>query len=184
MPGPDLRQLKGKWVFDPAHTRLGFSTKHMMVSTVRGHFTDFDGAFNIPDDPSEVEGKVTIRAASVDTGNEDRDNHLRSNDFFAMDEYPEITFEATGAELVSEDKARVHGNLTVRGVTRPVTLDVVLEGHTPKDAFGNERAGFSATTTLDRESFGLKWNKALEGGGWLVGKDVKLELDIAAVKQG
>src|SRR5919199_480534 len=162
-------KLNGKWEIDPAHSKLAFSVKHMMVSTVRGHFKEFSGGFVVPEEPSNTEARVTIKTSSIDTGNEDRDNHLRTNDFFAIEEHPEIRFEAADVEVISGDKARVAGDLTVRGVTRPVTLDVVLEGYTPK-------------TVVNREDFGLTWNKPLEGGGVLIGKDVKLALHLAAVK--
>lgn len=183
MADAGFRGLTGRWAFDPAHTKLGFATKHMMFTTVRGHFEEFEGTFEIPEDPSKAWGKVVIKTGSIHTGNEDRDGHLRTNDFFEVDKYPEITFESTDIELVSDDKARVTGDLTVRDVTKPVTLDVIFEGHVPSDAFGYERVGLHATTTLNREEWGLTWNKSLEGGGFLVGKEVTLELDIAAIKQ-
>lgn len=184
MADTTFEALKGVWALDPAHTKLGFATKHMMFTTVRGHFEEFEGGFTVPDDASQASGKVVMKTASIHTGNEDRDNHLRTNDFFEVDKYPEITFESTQVEVVSGEKARVTGDLTVRAVTKPVTLDVILEGYVAKDAFGFERVGLHGTTTINREDWGLTWNKGLDTGGVLVGKEVTLELDIAAVKQG
>ena len=184
MADTTFEDLRGEWVLDPAHTKLGFRTKHMMFTTVRGHFEEIEGHFSVPEDPAETTGRFVMQAKSIHTGNEDRDNHLRTNDFFESDKYPEITFDIKSVDIISGQKAALTGDLTVKDVTKPVTFDLVLEGYVQSDAFGAERAGFNATATIDREDWGLTWNKALEGGGVLVGKEVTLELDVAAVKQG
>jgi polyisoprenoid-binding protein YceI len=184
MADTTFHDLKGEWVIDPAHTRLGFRTKHMMFTTVRGSFEEIEGAFSVPDDPANTTGRVVMKTKSINTGNQDRDNHLRTNDFFEADKYPEIVFESTGIEIVSGQKAKLTGDLTVRDVTKPVSLDLVLEGYVDSDAFGSERVGMNATTSINREDWGLTWNKSLETGGVLVAKEATLELDIAAVKQG
>ncbi|MDX2162305.1 MAG: YceI family protein [bacterium] len=169
-----------KWVFDKTHSFASFSTRHMMVTTVRGQFTtpvegwvEFDPA-NIG--ASAVE--ATIDAASINTGVADRDNHLRSADFLDVANYPTITFKSTRVEPTGADTANIHGDLTIRGTTRPVVIAAEFLGTAPGPFDGKTRAGFSGTTSVNREEFGLVWNVALETGGVLVGKDIKISLDV------
>ncbi len=175
-------QLTGSYTLDPTHTRLGFVTRHAMVTKVRGAFNEFDSELHIDaEDPSKSTAKVVIKVDSIDTRNADRDGHLRSNDFFAMDEYPTITFESTKAEQVSDDTFRVSGDLTIRGVTRPVSVDLEFMG-AAQDPFGNLRLGFEGGLTINRKDWGITWNAALETGGVLVSEKVTLELELSAIK--
>jgi polyisoprenoid-binding protein YceI len=172
----------GDWQIDPVHTSVEFVARHLMVSKVRGRFTHVEGTIHVADNPGDSWVEVKIDAAGVESGDEQRDAHLRSPDFFDVEGYPEITFRSSRLEGESPGHFRVHGDLTVRDVTRPVTLDVEYAGVTP-DPWGDLRAGFSATTEVDREDFGLTWNVALETGGVLVGKKARLEFEIEAIKQ-
>ena len=166
------------WKSDPTHTDVQFSAKHMMVTTVRGKFTDVEGTITLDEaNPRASSGSFTVRAASLNTGVEQRDGHLRSGDFFDAERYPEITFVSTAVEPKRGNDYAVTGDLTIRDVTKPVTFDVEFLGN--YDGFQGRRAGFHATTKLNREAFGLTWNVALESGGWLVGKEIKLEIDLA-----
>ncbi len=172
-----------KWDIDPAHSSVGFAVKHMMVSTVRGRFGAVRGTIDLdPAEPRKARADVAIDVSSIDTGMEKRDRHLRSADFFDAEQHPEISFRATGAHPLGGDRYRVSGDLTVRGVTRPLSLDAELVGIYESGRMGT-RLGISATGALDRREFGLNWNQALEAGGWLVGDDVKLEIDVEAVKR-
>jgi polyisoprenoid-binding protein YceI len=173
----------GDWALDPVHTAVEFSARHLMVSKVRGKFTGVSGTIHISDDPLGSWVEVKIDPASVESGDEKRDGHLRSPDFFDVERYPEIMFRSTRVEGDSPGGFRLVGDLTVHGVTRPVVLDVEYNGWTT-DPWGGRRAGFSASTEVDREDFGLTWNAAIEGGGVLVGKKARLEVEIEAVKQG
>lgn len=177
-----LDELAGRWAIDPAHSSFDFVARHMMVSKVRGTFTEFEGTFTIDPDPTRSSAEVTIRSASLDTKHADRDAHLRSPDFFDVERFPDITFRSTSVELISPDQSRMTGDLTVRDVTRPVTLDVIFDDYIAKDAFGSARAGFSVSTKVNREDFGLNWNVALETGGVLVSKEITLDLQIAATR--
>jgi polyisoprenoid-binding protein YceI len=171
------------WKIDPAHSNVQFAVKHLMISTVKGLFTDVEGEIVIVDgDPSKSSVSATLKAASIDTRTGQRDDHLRSADFLDAANFPEITFRSTRISG-DESEFEVVGNLTIRGVTRVVTLDVTNEG-AGKDPWGGERIAFSATTKLDRRDFGLTWNQAIEAGGVLVGNDVKVSIDVEAVKQG
>lgn len=171
-----------QWNFDSAHSEIGFKVRHMMFSKVRGAFRSWTGEFHFdPDNPAGAKTHVEIEAASVDTSNDDRDQHLRSGDFFKSEEYPHLKFDSTSFEKVGDGKLKLHGDLTIRDVTKPVTLDVEYHGKAV-DPWGNDRVGFSATTTLSREEFGLTWNQALEAGGVLVGDKVEVELNVQAVK--
>jgi polyisoprenoid-binding protein YceI len=171
-----------KWNFDPAHTSASFAARHMMVTTVRGQFKNITGTLDFdPDKPEATSVEVVIDTASMSsTGNEDRDNHLRSPDFLDIEKYPTIRFKSTGVEVKSDTRATLKGDLTIRDVTRPVAIEVehLGQGQTP---FGTTVAGFEGTTRINREDFGLTWNMALESGGWLVGKEIKIALDGEAV---
>ena len=169
------------WTLDPAHSSVTFSAKHMMVTTVRGSMKirDFDLEF----DPDKLEAsrvRVSLDAASIDTAQEARDQHLRSADFLETETYPTIDFVSTRVEPKGGDEYRIDGDLTIRGETRPVVLEAEYAGIVP-NMQGGERAAFSATTKINRDEFGLNWNVALEQGGWLVSKDIKIEIDLAAV---
>lgn len=177
-----LGELTGRWAIDPAHSNFDFVAKHMMVSKVRGSFGEFEGTFTIDPDVAQSSAEVRIKAASVDTNHADRDAHLRSPDFFDVERFPELTFRSTGVELISAERSRMTGDLTINDVTKPVTLEVVFEDYVAKDAFGSARAGFSASTKVNREDFGLVWNVALEAGGVLVSKEITLDLQIAATR--
>jgi polyisoprenoid-binding protein YceI len=174
---------RSTWDFDPAHTSVDFKVKHMMVTTVKGRFTGVHGRIigNI-EEPHLAEVDVTIDASTVDTRNDQRDAHLRSADFLDAENYPQITFKSTRVERASDDEVKVIGDLTIRGVTKEVTLNVEINGF-GKTPFGTEVAGLTATTTLNRKDFGLNWNVALETGGWLVGETVKVEIDVEAIKR-
>jgi polyisoprenoid-binding protein YceI len=169
------------WKLDSAHSRANFSARHMMVTTVRGGFDKVSGVLEFdPENPENSYVDAEIEAASLFSGSADRDNHLRSADFLDVVNYPTITFKSTHVKVTDEDSADVTGDLTIRGVTRPVTLKVNFLGLT-KDPWGGERAGFEATTKINREDWGLTWNMALETGGLLVSKDLKLEIDAQVI---
>src|SRR5712691_9334268 len=167
----------GTWEIDPDHTSVAFVARYLMVTKVRGHFSDFSGAIHVAERPEESWGELVIRASSIDTGTEDRDKHLRSPDFLDVERFPEIRFRSTKVELPGGNRLAVAGDLTIREVTRPVVMQVEFTGLS-QDPWGNRRAGFSATTEIDREEFGASWNVALEAGGWLVSKTVQVELDV------
>jgi polyisoprenoid-binding protein YceI len=169
------------WLIDNVHSHVGFSVKHMMVSTVRGQFKEYRGTLRL--DPkdfarSTFEGEIDV--ASVDTGNGDRDNHLRTNDFFDAPNHPKITFKSTKIEPKGDGEYTVHGDLTIRGVTKSVALDVEFHG-TSKNPYGKTVSGFSAKGTINRKDFGVSFNALLETGGVAVAEKVKLELEIEAV---
>ncbi len=174
------------WTLDPAHTLVGFSAKHMMFTTVRGKFNEVQGTITVDaDHPDHSSVEVEIPAASLDTGVEQRDNHLRSADFLDVENNPTITFRSRRIEGATDREGehfKVVGDLTIRGTTREVVLDAVYEG-AGKDPWGGTRAGFSASTRIDRRDFGLTWNQALETGGILVGNEIKIEIEAQAVKQ-
>lgn len=168
------------WKIDNAHTQINFSAKHMMVTTVRGTFHDVAGTIELDErDPTRSRGEFRVGAASVDTNFGARDTHLRSADFFDAEAYPDITFVSTEIDQVGDDQFKVTGDLTIRDMTKPITFDVQLEGIVPGMS-GARHAGLSATTKIARDDWGLNWNVALEQGGWLVGKEIKLEIAIAA----
>ena len=168
------------WNIDTAHTQVNFSAKHMMVTTVRGTFHDVAGTIELDEtDPTRSRGEFRVGTASVDTNFGARDTHLRSADFFDAATYPDITFVSTAIAQVGDDRFKVTGDLTIRDTTKPLTFDVQLEGIVPGMS-GARHAGLSAKTTIAREDWGLNWNVALEQGGWLVGKEIKLEIAIAA----
>jgi polyisoprenoid-binding protein YceI len=171
------------WEIDPAHSEITFSIRHMMISTVRGQFRRFRGHIHFDEaTPTDALVDVEIETASIDTRDEQRDAHLRSAEFFDAERFPTITFLSRRVEAVSHNRFRAIGDLTMHGVTREVALDTCFEG-VGKDPWGGTRAAFTATTTIDREDYGLTWNAALETGGVLVGKDVKIALDVQVVKK-
>ena len=168
------------WKIDTAHTQVNFSAKHMMVTTVRGTFHDVAGTIELDEtDPTRSRGEFRVGAASVDTNFGARDTHLRSADFFDAERYPEITLRLDRDQQVGDDQFKVTGDLTIRETTKPITFDVQLDGIVPGMS-GARHAGLSATTKIAREDWGLNWNVALEQGGWLVGKEIKLDITIAA----
>ena len=172
----------GTYAIDPTHSRIGFVARHAMVTKVRGSFNEFDGSGSFDaDDPTRSRLQLTIEAASIDTRNADRDAHLRSNDFFDMETYPEITFTSTKVETVDPEHYRVSGNLTIKGVTKPVTVDFEYTG-TAVDPYGNTRIGLDGTTTVNRKDWGVSWNAALEAGGVLVSEKVTLEFEVSAIR--
>jgi polyisoprenoid-binding protein YceI len=178
---PTAEELAGTWTLDPAHTRIGFSTKHAMVTTVRGQFNEFEGTATVdPANPSASTVSVTIKVDSIDTRSADRDGHLRSADFFDAETYPEITFVSTGVELVDGATWRITGDLTIKGVSKPVSIDFEYAG-TARDPFGNLRAGFEGSVVVNRKDWDLSWNAALETGGVLVSDKVKLEFEVSAI---
>lgn len=175
-------QLTGEYTLDTAHTRIGFVARHAMVTKVRGSFNDFSGTAHIDGDkPSNSSVTVTIKVDSIDTRNADRDNHLRSNDFLQVADYPEITFTSTAIEQADDNNFDVTGELTIKGVTKSITVPFSFEG-AAKDPFGNDRIGLEGSTTINRKDFGVTWNAALETGGVLVGDKIQLEFEISAIK--
>jgi len=171
------------WQIDQAHSHIQFAVRHMMISTVRGEFEKFNGTIDFdPENPEQSQVSVRIDAASINTRQPDRDNHLRSADFFNVEEYPVLLFESKRIERLGDNRGRVVGDLTIRDVTREVVLDVEYAGMA-RSPWGTTSAGFSATTTLDRKEWGLTWNQALETGGVLVGDKIKVDIEIELVKQ-
>ncbi|MET9776612.1 YceI family protein [Streptomyces sp. NPDC006367] len=179
---PELRALTGHWIIDRPHSRIGFSVRHAMVTTVRGAFTDYDSALYFDGArPAESRAELVIRVASVDTGVEQRDAHLVGRDFFDARRHPEMTFRSTSTVHEGEERFRMTGDLTIRDVTRPVELQLDYLGSV-LDPFGFERAGFDGTTTIDRTEWGLVYNQRLEAGGSMVSEKVRLQFDISAIR--
>ena len=175
-----VSDIKGDYALDPTHSRLGFSTRHAMVTTVRGQFKDFTGEAVVDTaDPAASKVEVTIQAASVDTGVADRDGHLQSADFFDVATYPEITFVSTDVTRDGSDWT-ITGDLTIKDVTKPIAIEFEENG-SARDPFGNLRIGFEGKAVLNRKDWGLTWNAALETGGFLVSDKIKLEFDISAI---
>lgn len=172
----------GTWTVDAAHSKVGFSVKHMGVATVRGEFNEFEGMFEIGEDLASASASGTVKVASVDTNQSQRDDHLRSADFFGVEEHPELAFESTAIEAIDDETYRIRGNLTLHGVTREVELAAELGGTDPGPN-GEERAGFEITGELSRRDFEMTFNAALGSGNAVVSDKVKLALDIAAVKE-
>jgi polyisoprenoid-binding protein YceI len=172
-----------EYALDPSHTTIGFAGKHMMVTTVRGRFNEFTGTVAVEDDdPTTARITATIRTASLDSGQTQRDQHLRSADFFDVERYPEMTFTSTAVEARDGNRYRVQGDLTIKDQTRPITLDVEVEERF-NDPWGNERVGVTASGKLNRQSWGLTWNQVLEAGRLLVGDQIKLEIESALVRK-
>jgi len=175
------RGARTEWKLDPAHTLVEFSAKHLMITTVKGRITDVTGSiFTDEVAPENSSVEATLKAASIDSRTEQRDQHLRSADFLDVEKYPEIRFRSTRIEG-GRTEFKLIGDLTIRDVTREVTLDVTFEGQT-KDPWGGERVGFSATGKIDRRDFGLTWNVLLETGGLTVSNDIKISIEVEAVK--
>lgn len=175
-----VRVPTGTWTIDPVHSSVEFRIKHMMISTVRGRFSEFAGTIEAAPDYHHSKVRGTVKAASIDTNESRRDNHLRSADFFDVEQHPEITFESTRIEHIKEGDYRVGGELTMHGETHTVEFDVTVQG-VSKDPQGQDRVGLEARSTLSRSAFGLRWQQALETGGVVVGDEVRVSADIAAV---
>ncbi|HWL41731.1 MAG TPA: YceI family protein [Ilumatobacter sp.] len=170
----------GTWNVDPTHSRVGFVARHMMVSKVRGSFADYTADVVIADNLLESSVSAVVQVGSVDTGNADRDGHLRTNDFFDVENYPTLSFRSTSI-IADGDDYQLHGELTIKGITKPVEFDLEFEG-LGADPWGGTRAGFEAKAVVDRTDFGVEFNAALETGGVLLGDKVTIELDIQLVK--
>jgi len=174
---------KSKWVVDAAHSSIDFTVKHMMIANVKGAFHKFDAEIEAdPEDLTTADVRFSIDVTSVDTRNPDRDAHLRAPDFFDAEKYPTIEFRATKIERKEDGEYKVTGDVTIRGVTRPETFDLTFEG-VGKDPWGNEKAGFSAQGKIKRSDYGLTYNAVLETGGLLIGDEIKVSLEVEAVKQ-
>lgn len=176
-------QTATTWTVDPVHSSVEFAVRHLMISTVKGRFADVQGTVTWDEsEPSRSAAEITIGVASIDTREPQRDAHLRSADFFDADRYPTITFRSTGIERASSRALALAGDLTIHGVTRPVVLDVEIEGRS-KDPWGGERSGFSATTRIKRSDYGLTWNQLLETGGLAVSDEVRIAIDVQLVQK-
>jgi polyisoprenoid-binding protein YceI len=174
--------LTGTYTLDPAHTRIGFVARHAMVTKVRGAFNAFEGTAVIDGvNPASSSAQVTIDAASIDTRNAQRDEHLRSNDFLALAEYPQITFVSTAVRQLDETTFELVGDLTIKGVTNSITIPFDFEG-AATDPFGNVRVGFEGSVAISRKDYGITWNAALETGGVLVSDKIVLEFEVSAIK--
>jgi polyisoprenoid-binding protein YceI len=179
---PSFTDLTGTYSLDPTHTRIGFVARHAMVTKVRGSFNEFEGTAVIDGaNPANSSVRVTIDAASIDTRNAQRDEHLRTNDFLALEQYPQIAFASTDIRQVDETTFEVSGDLTIKDVTKPVTVPFTFEG-VAQDPFGNQRIGFDGSVTISRKDYGITWNAALETGGVLVSDKIVLEFEVSAVK--
>lgn len=171
------------WKIDPSHSQVEFSVRHMMISNVRGRFEKFDGTLEFDEENlSAMRVDIEIAAASINTRDQQRDAHLASPDFLNAEQYPHLTFKSTSVEQVDANTLKLHGDLTIVGVTHPVTLDVDYAG-TAQSPWGTVSAGFSARTKINRKEYGLTWNHALETGGLLVGDEIKIEIELEAVKE-
>ncbi|MGW0119826.1 YceI family protein [Streptomyces sp. NPDC003327] len=179
---PALAALTGDYTIDPAHSSIGFTVRHAMVTNVRGSFADHEGTLRLDgSDPASSTASIDVRIASVDTGIADRDGHLRSGDFFDAERFPLMTFRSTEAAQLGGDMYRITGDLTIKDVTRPLSIDLEFNG-TATDVYGNERVGFEGSAEILRSEWGLTWNAALETGGVMVSDKVKLNFDISAIK--
>ncbi len=179
----NLSALTGDYVIDGSHSRIGFVARHAMVTKVRGAFNEFDGKISIDGDkPENTTAQVSLKVASIDTRNAQRDGHLATNDFLDAETYPEITFVSTSASQVDDDNFEITGDLTIKGVTKSITIPFAFEG-VAVDPYGQTRVGFEGSHTINRKDYGVTWNAALETGGVLVSEKVVLEFEISAVKQ-
>lgn len=181
-PASVRAEIAGQYVIDPTHSRIGFGARHAMVAKVRGTFNEFEGGgyFDV-DDPSKSSLALTIKTASIDTRSPDRDAHLRSNDFFDMDSYPEIRFVSRSVDHLDGESYRITGDLTIKGITKPVAFDVSYNGSSV-DPFGNGRIGLEGKATVNRKDWGVNWNAPLEAGGVLVSENVTLEFEVSAIR--
>ncbi|WP_460802666.1 YceI family protein [Microbacterium sp. GXF6406] len=178
----DREKVNGHWEIDPDHTRIGFSARHAMITSVRGSFNDITGKLLVDiDNPGNSSAVVTLNVASVDTRNAKRDEHLRSEDFFNVEKWPTITFVSTSIEEVDENAIAVIGDLTIRDVTRQIMIPLAITG-VQEDAWGVLRAGFEGTRRLERRDYGLEWNMPLDTGGVLISERITLEFEISAIK--
>jgi polyisoprenoid-binding protein YceI len=186
-PPRDLSHLTGDYSIDPAHSEVGFSVRHAMITTVRGSFDEFEGTLHLDGaDPSRSSAEVSIKVASVDTRQQQRDEHLRTGDFFEADTYPEIRFRSTAVQRADPEDAenyRVTGDLTIKDVTKPVTFALEFNGEA-KDPYGNLRVGFEGSAKVSRGDWGLTYNATLETGGVLIGDEIKLFLSLSAIRSG
>ncbi|MDQ4130619.1 MAG: YceI family protein [Actinomycetota bacterium] len=172
--------LPGTYELDRSHSSIEFVSRHLMITKVRGRFSDFEGRIHIDEVPVRSWAEGTVDVGSLDTADERRDAHLRSPDFFDVERFPTMSFRSTRVEPAGDGSWKVHGELTIRDLTRPITFEVQFEGAT-SDPWGGQRIGFSATAEVDREEWGLTWNQVLEGGGLLVGPKVRIEVSVQAV---
>ncbi|GBQ01553.1 polyisoprenoid-binding protein [Streptomyces spongiicola] len=181
--GPAPAALTGTYTVDPAHSSIGFTVRHAMVTNVRGTFGDHEGTLHLDGtDPSRSSAAIDVRIASIDTGIADRDGHLRSGDFFDAETFPVMSFRSNRAEQLDGENYRISGDLTIKDVTRPLSIDLEFHG-TATDVYGNERVGFEGSAEILRSDWGLTWNAALETGGVMVSDKVKLTFDISAIRQ-
>jgi polyisoprenoid-binding protein YceI len=176
-----VRVPTGTWAVDPIHSSVGFEVKHMMISTVRGHFKEYEGRLEAAEDYHDSRIRGSVRVDSIDTNNADRDEHLLGPDFFDAERWPLITFESTAIEHVALASYRVTGDLTIRDVTREIQVEATVEG-AAVDPWGNDRVGVAVRGSVDRTEFGLTWQQSLVGGGMLVGERVALRIDLSAVR--
>jgi polyisoprenoid-binding protein YceI len=172
----------GTWVVDPAHSRVEFAVKHMGIATVRGTFREFEGTLEVGQDLASSRARGSVNVASITTNDEQRDEHLRSPDFFDVEHYPQITFESTRIDPIDDETSLVFGNLTMHGITHEIKIEVVVQG-TDTDPWGNERVGLEGVSVLKRSDYDMKFNQALGSGNALVGDKVSMSLDVSAVKQ-
>ncbi|MFH0411997.1 YceI family protein [Corynebacterium sp. L4756] len=176
-----MTNFAGSYTLDPTHTVIGFVARHAMVTKVRGKFNEWDAKIEIAENPADSNIEVVVKTASVDTGNEDRDGHVRADDFFNSESYPDMTFKATDINVDENGNGTLTGDLTIRETTKSVTLDVETEG-VAEDPFGNTRVGFEASTKIDRTEFGLNFNAPLNTGGVLVSEKITIEIEGSAIK--
>lgn len=182
MTNQDLTALTGDYTIDTAHSAIGFTVRHAMVTNVKGKFVDFSGSLHLDGgDPAKSTASIDVKMDSIDTGSADRDGHLKSADFFKIEEFPTMTFRSTSAESLGGEDYRITGDLTILGTTKPLTIDLEFNG-AAKDPFGNERVGFEGKAEIKRSEWGLTWNAALETGGVLISDKIKLNFDISAIK--
>ncbi|POX38971.1 polyisoprenoid-binding protein [Streptomyces sp. Ru73] len=182
LPDPSLAALTGEWMIDPAHSRIGFSVRHAMVTTVRGAFTEYESRLYFDgEDPTRSRAQIALATASVDTGVEQRDDHLMGRDFLDAANFPRMIFKSTDVQLAGKDVYRMSGDLTIRDITRPVVLELTYIGNVT-DPFGYQRAGFDGTTTINRSEWGLTYSAKLAEGGAMVSEKVRLQFDIAAIR--
>ncbi|WP_328780260.1 YceI family protein [Streptomyces canus] len=182
MTNTDLTAVTGDYTIDASHSTIGFTVRHAMVTNVKGKFDEFSGSLHLDGgDPSASTASIDVKMDSIDTGSADRDGHLKSADFFKIEEFPTMTFRSTKAEALGDEDYRITGDLTILGTTKSLTIDLEFNG-AAKDPFGNERVGFEGKAEIKRSEWGLTWNAALETGGVLISDKIKLSFDISAIK--